>query len=62
MILPSGGVPAFAGLDDVALEQHSESWFPKSVDGFLKWTSLSEPQRRTLLWDNAVRCYRRYKG
>ena len=41
---------------------HSESWFPKSVDGFLEWTALSEAQRRALLWDNAVQCYRRYKG
>jgi predicted TIM-barrel fold metal-dependent hydrolase len=39
---------------------HSESWFPKSVDVVMGWTSLSEPARRALLWDNAVRCYRRY--
>jgi len=39
---------------------HSESWFPKSVDAVMAWTSLSEPQRRKLLWDNAVRCYHRY--
>jgi uncharacterized protein len=39
---------------------HSESWFPKSVDAILGWTSLSETARRKLLWDNAVRCYRRY--
>ena len=39
---------------------HSESWFPKSVDAVLTWTGLSERQRRKLLWDNAVRCYRRY--
>jgi uncharacterized protein len=39
---------------------HSESWFPKSVDVVLGWTSLPEPARRKLLWDNAVRCYRRY--
>ena len=39
---------------------HSESWFPKSVDGVLGWTSLSEPVRRKLLWENAVRCYRRF--
>lgn len=41
---------------------HSESWFPKSVDSFLGWTSLSEVSRRALLWDNAVRCYRRVAG
>ena len=39
---------------------HSESWFPKSVDAILGWTSLGETARRKLLWDNAVRCYRRY--
>jgi hypothetical protein len=30
------------------------------VDAILSWTSLSETARRKLLWDNAVRCYRRY--
>ena len=39
---------------------HSESWFPKSVDNFLKWTTIPDSARRKLLWDNAVRCYRRY--
>jgi uncharacterized protein len=39
---------------------HSESWFPKSVDAILGWTSLPESSRRKLLWDNAVRCYRRF--
>jgi len=39
---------------------HSESWFPKSVDAVLTWTSLSETTRRKLLWDNAANCYRRY--
>jgi uncharacterized protein len=38
---------------------HSESWFPKSVDKVMGWTALSEPVKRKLLWDNAVRCYRR---
>jgi hypothetical protein len=32
------------------------------VDGVLAWTSLTETQRRKLLWDNAVRCYRRYSA
>ena len=41
---------------------HSESWFPKSVDAFLGWTSIPETVRRKLLWDNAARCYRRYGG
>jgi predicted TIM-barrel fold metal-dependent hydrolase len=41
---------------------HSESWFPKSVDAVLKWTSVGEGARRKLLWENAVRCYRRYSG
>ncbi|HET7342729.1 MAG TPA: amidohydrolase family protein [Methylomirabilota bacterium] len=40
---------------------HSESWFPKSVDTVLGWTSLGATARRKLLWDNAVRCYRRYR-
>jgi predicted TIM-barrel fold metal-dependent hydrolase len=39
---------------------HSESWFPKSVDAVLGWTSIPETARRKLLWDNAVRCYRRF--
>ncbi|MBI4636783.1 MAG: amidohydrolase family protein, partial [Candidatus Rokubacteria bacterium] len=39
---------------------HSESWFPKSVETVLGWTSLSEAVKRKLFWDNAVRCYRRY--
>ena len=39
---------------------HSESWFPKSVDVVLGWTSISETARRKLLWDNAVQCYHRY--
>jgi predicted TIM-barrel fold metal-dependent hydrolase len=39
---------------------HSESWFPKSVEGVLGWTSISETARRKLLWENAARCYRRY--
>jgi predicted TIM-barrel fold metal-dependent hydrolase len=39
---------------------HSESWFPKSVDTVLGWTSLPETAKRKLLWDNALRCYRRY--
>ncbi|MBI2206826.1 MAG: amidohydrolase [Candidatus Rokubacteria bacterium] len=38
---------------------HSESWFPKSVDSFLAWTSIPERTKRKLLWDNALRCYRR---
>ena len=41
---------------------HSESWFPKSVDAVLKWTTVGEGARRKLLWENAVRCYRRYSG
>jgi uncharacterized protein len=39
---------------------HSESWFPKSVDAVLGWTSLSETTREKLLWGNAARCYRRH--
>ncbi|MBM3219669.1 MAG: amidohydrolase [Candidatus Rokubacteria bacterium] len=38
---------------------HSESWFPKSVDNVLGWTSIGESARRKLLWENAGRCYRR---
>src|SRR5262250_999018 len=41
---------------------HSESWFPKSAEIVLGWKSLPEPSRRKLLWDNAVRCYRRFAG
>ncbi|HEX2441561.1 MAG TPA: amidohydrolase family protein [Methylomirabilota bacterium] len=38
---------------------HSESWFPKSVEAVLAWTSIGERARRKLLWENAARCYRR---
>ena len=34
----------------------------QSVDAVLGWTSIPETARRKLLWDNAVRCYRRYRG
>ena len=39
---------------------HSESWFPKSAEIVLGWTSLTESARRKLLWDNALRCYHRF--
>jgi predicted TIM-barrel fold metal-dependent hydrolase len=39
---------------------HSESWFPKSAEIVLGWTSLAESARRKLLWENALRCYRRF--
>jgi predicted TIM-barrel fold metal-dependent hydrolase len=38
---------------------HGESWFPVSVDTVLSW-NLKEDDLRKLLWDNAVRFYRRY--
>ena len=38
---------------------HSESWFPKSVEAVLGWSSISETARRELLWDNAAQCYAR---
>ncbi|MCZ6876150.1 MAG: amidohydrolase family protein [bacterium] len=41
---------------------HSESWFPKSVDGFLAWQSISDATKQKLLWDNALSCYRRYSA
>ncbi len=41
---------------------HSECWFPKSVDSFLAWQSISAATKRKLLWDNALRCYRRYSA
>jgi predicted TIM-barrel fold metal-dependent hydrolase len=56
---------AFEALGDETLMfatdyPHSESWFPKSAEIVLGWKSLSEASRRKLMWDNAVRCYRRY--
>jgi predicted TIM-barrel fold metal-dependent hydrolase len=39
---------------------HSESWFPKSVEAILGWSSISERAKSKLLWGNAARCYRRY--
>jgi predicted TIM-barrel fold metal-dependent hydrolase len=41
---------------------HSESWFPKSVEKVLAWTGLSDTARRKLLWENALRCYRRARA
>ena len=38
---------------------HGESWFPISVETVLAW-QLKEEVLRKLLWDNAVRFYRRY--
>ena len=56
---------AFESLGDETLMfatdyPHSESWFPKSAEIVLGWKSLAEASRRKLLWDNALRCYRRY--
>jgi predicted TIM-barrel fold metal-dependent hydrolase len=39
---------------------HSESWFPKSVEIVLGWTSIPASAKRKLFWDNAIHCYRRY--
>ncbi len=41
---------------------HTECWFPKSVETVLGWTSLSEEEKRKLLWDNAVHLYGRCSG
>ncbi len=38
---------------------HLETWFPKSVEIFLGW-SIPEEQKRKLVWDNALLCYRRF--
>ena len=38
---------------------HGESWFPVSVETVLDW-KLKEEDMRKMLWDNAVRYYRRY--
>lgn len=36
---------------------HAESRFPESVEIPVGWTSLTEEQRRKLLWDNPVRFF-----
>jgi predicted TIM-barrel fold metal-dependent hydrolase len=41
---------------------HGESWFPESVSSFLSWSGFDDATRRKLLWDNAVRFFRRYPG
>jgi uncharacterized protein len=41
---------------------HSESWFPRSVEVVLGWSTIGEVARRKLLWDNATSCYRRYRS
>jgi predicted TIM-barrel fold metal-dependent hydrolase len=38
---------------------HGESWFPVAVETVLGWR-LKEDHLRKLLWDNAVKYYRRY--
>jgi predicted TIM-barrel fold metal-dependent hydrolase len=38
---------------------HSESWFPKSAEIVLSWQTIHDGVKRKLLWDNAVKCYRR---
>jgi predicted TIM-barrel fold metal-dependent hydrolase len=38
---------------------HTESWFPKSVETVVGWTTLSDDAKRKLLWDNAAALYRR---
>lgn len=38
---------------------HGESWFPVAVETVLGWR-LKEDHMRRLLWDNAVKYYRRY--
>ena len=40
---------------------HGESWFPESVNTVMSWT-LAENLRRKLMWDNALRFYRRFKA
>jgi len=41
---------------------HTECWFPKSVETILGWDTISHEDKRKLLWDNAVRLYRRCQG
>jgi predicted TIM-barrel fold metal-dependent hydrolase len=38
---------------------HTESWFPKSVEIVLGWTTISETIMKKLFWENALRCYQR---
>jgi predicted TIM-barrel fold metal-dependent hydrolase len=38
---------------------HGESWFPVSAETVLGW-ELPPDHLRKLLWDNAVKYYRRY--
>lgn len=38
---------------------HGESWFPVSVETVFGWKLVADNMRK-LLWDNAVRYYRRY--
>ena len=67
-LVAAGPPEAIAAADIIGIDQlmfatdypHSESWFPKSVEAVLGWTSISEAARRKLLWENALRCYRRY--
>jgi predicted TIM-barrel fold metal-dependent hydrolase len=40
---------------------HGESWFPESVNTVMAW-SLQDGLRRKLMWDNALRFYRRFKA
>ncbi len=38
---------------------HGESHFPHTVDLVLDWKATPEARKRTLLWDNAVKCFTR---
>jgi predicted TIM-barrel fold metal-dependent hydrolase len=40
---------------------HQEAWFPKSAEIFLGW-SMPEKQKRNMLWNNALLCYRRFNA
>ena len=41
---------------------HGESWFPESTSSFLGWNTFDDATKRKLLWDNAIRFFRRYSG
>src|SRR5205823_5696609 len=58
-VIGAGVLDRYPALRLTALEC-GHGWFPKSAEVVLGWTSLAEGARRRLLWDNALRCYRRF--
>jgi hypothetical protein len=38
---------------------HYECWYPNSVDKIMEWSTIKQPERQKLFWDNASRCFKK---